>query len=138
MQSSGAQVDLQLKTITRRADCHKASSIDQGLPHKTILTACLANIGFWVQEYGISVKLRPNMLSVVKTEALVKMCQDANADTYLSGPLGRAYLDEEAFKKAGIEVRYHDYQMQPYPQLHGDFIPNLSVLDAWMMQKELP
>ena len=110
----------------------------QALPHKTLLTACLANIGFWVQEYGISVKLRPNMLSVVKTEALVKMCQDANVDTYLSGPLGRNYLDEDAFKKAGIEVRYHDYQMQPYPQLWGDFIPNLSVLDCWFNQEELP
>ncbi len=109
------------------------------LRNNMLTTLCVNQLRFWLAEYGIDTPLRLVGPKPEKKQDLVlAICKDANADTYLSGPLGRDYLDDEAFKKAGIEVKYHDYQMQPYPQLHGDFIPNLSVLDAWMMQKELP
>jgi hypothetical protein len=59
---------------------------------------------------------------------LVELCQLAGCETYLSGPLGRDYLDVAAFKAAGIEVRYHDYQ---YPPLEdGSRSPFYSYLDA--------
>jgi hypothetical protein len=39
------------------------------------------------------------------------------------------YLDHEAFEAAGVSVDYVDYSLTPYPQLHGDFTPYVSVLD---------
>ena len=60
------------------------------------------------------------------------ICAHFRADQYLSGALGRDYLDEEKFAAAGIAVRYQDFKTPVYPQLYGDFIPNLGIIDAWM------
>lgn len=45
----------------------------------------------------------------VKSDLVLNLCKNVGADTYLSGPQGRNYLDLPAFDKAGIEVLYHDY-----------------------------
>lgn len=63
------------------------------------------------------------------TERLVNICQYCNADTYLSGPSGRKYLDLDMFKKAGIKVLYTEYDTPAYPQKYGDFIGSLSIID---------
>ena len=44
-----------------------------------------------------------------KTGLILNLCREVEADVYLSGPLGRNYLDLPAFVRAGIEVRFHDY-----------------------------
>lgn len=49
--------------------------------------------------------------------------------TYVTGHGGRNYLDHEAFENAGIEVRYMNYQVGPYPQSNGPFSPYVSALD---------
>jgi hypothetical protein len=51
------------------------------------------------------------------------------ADVYVSGHGGRAYLDHAAFREAGVDVRYMDYEKRPYPQQHGPFTPFVSSLD---------
>ena len=98
------------------------------------------NLVFWLKEYGL-IKRPPNIglnnFRKVRTPELIHLCHEYGCDTYLSGPLGRDYLDESAFKEAGIKLEYHDYVQTPYSQLHGEFIPNLSVLDSWFMQNEL-
>jgi len=63
------------------------------------------------------------------TEMLVSLCRTLKADEYLSGAGGQKYLDREQFRQAGIGLRYTRYQPQPYPQLWGDFVPGLSVMD---------
>ncbi len=47
------------------------------------------------------------------TERLVNIAQSAGADRYISGPSAAAYLDEQAFQRAGIEVNYLDYSLLP-------------------------
>jgi len=65
-----------------------------------------------------------------RTERLVSICQQAGADTYVSGPSARGYIDEACFRAAGIELRYFDYAGYPeYPQLHGPFEHAVSVID---------
>lgn len=65
-----------------------------------------------------------------KTERLVRLCQQAGAGVYLSGPAARAYLDERLFNEAGIEVRWFDYSGYPsYPQLWGEFVHGVSIFD---------
>ena len=64
------------------------------------------------------------------SERVLQLCQTAGADSYLSGPRARAYLDEAAFERAGIELRYFDYDGYPeYPQLYPPFDHNVSIID---------
>jgi hypothetical protein len=63
------------------------------------------------------------------SERLAAICEFLGADTYLSGAGGRTYLDLKAFNKRGITVKYQEFSHPVYPQLYGDFIPNLSLLD---------
>ena len=64
-----------------------------------------------------------------KSELILNLCSAVGASTYLSGPFGRDYLDGEAFAKAGIALRFHNYQHPQYPQLQQPFEPYLSVFD---------
>ncbi len=66
-----------------------------------------------------------------RNQRLVSLCTQAGAAVYVSGPNARAYLDEMAFARAGVEVAWFDYAGYPhYPQLWGGpFIHELSILD---------
>ena len=66
----------------------------------------------------------------VKSERLVALMRPRNATTYVTGRGALDYLDEAAFASAGIEVRVMEYRRTPYPQLHGDFDPHVSILDT--------
>ncbi|HEU4367716.1 MAG TPA: WbqC family protein [Methylomirabilota bacterium] len=63
------------------------------------------------------------------TERLIALCQAVGADTYLAGRDGARYMDLARFDAAGIQVLYQIYKHPEYPQLHGEFAPNLSGLD---------
>ena len=68
-----------------------------------------------------------------RTERLVEICRQAGATEYLTGPSAAAYLQEDQFRQAGIEVKYADYSAYPvYPQLHGPFEHQVSVIDLLM------
>lgn len=60
---------------------------------------------------------------------LIELCQRFEATRYLSGAAARGYLDVEAFARAGIAVEFQDYRHPVYPQLHGAFLPFLSIVD---------
>jgi hypothetical protein len=64
-----------------------------------------------------------------KTERLIDLLKKLNATTYLSGPSADAYLDKELFRQNGIRLEYKSYDYEPYPQLWGDFIGGVTVLD---------
>ena len=64
-----------------------------------------------------------------KTTRLVELCRKANATHYVTGPLARQYLDEEAFRQEGIGVSYFDYSGYPeYGQLYPPFVHEVSVI----------
>lgn len=48
---------------------------------------------------------------------------------YVTGLGARNYLDHQLFENAGVRVEYMDYLKLPYPQLHGEFTPYVSILD---------
>jgi hypothetical protein len=65
-----------------------------------------------------------------RTERLVALCRAAGASRYLSGPRARSYLDENAFRRAEIELVYADYEGYPeYDQLHPPFEHGVTILD---------
>ncbi|MBI08029.1 MAG: hypothetical protein CMM55_00780 [Rhodospirillaceae bacterium] len=65
-----------------------------------------------------------------KSELVLSLCKEVGADTYLSGPLGRNYLDRSAFEKSGINVRFHDYIHPHYEQNWQGFEVNMSTIDV--------
>jgi hypothetical protein len=63
------------------------------------------------------------------SQRLLNICKKLNAEIYLSGELGKNYLDNDLFKNEGIKVVYEKFEPPKYNQIYGDFIPNLSVID---------
>ncbi len=64
-----------------------------------------------------------------KGDLIISLCQHFQAEIYLSGNGARAYNNEQAFESNGIRLVYQDFQHPVYPQLWGDFMPNLSAVD---------
>jgi hypothetical protein len=67
-----------------------------------------------------------------RTERLIAICQALGADRYLTGDAASDYLDETQFAANDIRVEYHHYRHPVYAQLHGEFVPYLSVVDLLM------
>ncbi len=63
------------------------------------------------------------------SQRLVSICKTLGAGEYLTIASSHKYLDEELFNRNGIKIIYYKYQPPVYPQLWGNFIANLSVLD---------
>ncbi len=72
-----------------------------------------------------------------KSDLVLDLCKKAGATTYLSGALGRDYLDLPSFAAAGIAVEFQDYKHPPYRQAYPGFVPNLAVIDL-IMNEERP
>jgi hypothetical protein len=64
-----------------------------------------------------------------KSELVLDMCKQVGASNYIFGALGRDYADLKAFKAAGVATHFQDYIHPEYSQLHGEFIPYLSIVD---------
>jgi len=60
---------------------------------------------------------------------MVEICRALEASTFLTQNAAVKYLDEEQFKEKGIILKTFKPPLSIYPQLWGDFIPNLSTLD---------
>jgi hypothetical protein len=65
-----------------------------------------------------------------KTERLADLCKQAGATEYISGPSAQDYIEEHIFKDYKIKLTWFDYKGYPeYPQLWGEFIHGVSILD---------
>ncbi len=63
-------------------------------------------------------------------QRLLSIIKMVGGTRYITAHGGANYLDHEAFERAGVTVEYMDYSKTPYPQLHGEFTPYVSILDA--------
>ena len=64
---------------------------------------------------------------------LIEICRQVGADTYLSGPAARDYLDTARFAECGIEVTWANYSGYPeYPQPHPPFSHQVSIIDLFL------
>ena len=92
----------------------------------------LAVVDWLAAELGIAKPChRASELGIAgdRNERLLDLCRHFGATRYLSGNSAQDYLDVARFRAAGIDVAWHDYAHPSYAQLHGDFVPYLSVLD---------
>ena len=69
-------------------------------------------------------------LSGGRTEKLINICKQSCADTYLSGPSAKNYLNQDLFLKNNIKIEWMDYSNYPeYAQLSPPFEHNVSIID---------
>ncbi len=59
----------------------------------------------------------------------VEICRKLGATQFLAQSGAKKYLDQEGFEKAGISLKLFNARPPVYPQLWGQFIPNLSAFD---------
>jgi hypothetical protein len=67
------------------------------------------------------------------TALLAGICRALGAVKYLTLPSAAAYVDPSVMEESGIEVSVLDFRPPVYPQLWGDFVYNLSMLDMLMI-----
>jgi hypothetical protein len=68
-------------------------------------------------------------VSEKKSALVLNQCKALGATVLLSGMGSRDYLNTKKFEKEGINVIFQDFRYPVYPQLAGEFVPNLSIVD---------
>ena len=63
------------------------------------------------------------------SKMLLDICKKVQADTYVSGKMGKEYLDESIFQKEGIKISFENFHHPMYKQLYGEFLSNMSIID---------
>ena len=92
----------------------------------------MAVIDHLMLNLGVDTEIRKLSELNIKTggdHLLVDVCRFFNATVYLAPAAAGRYLDAELFENAGIELRFVKFPSHIYPQLWGDFIPDLSSFD---------
>jgi hypothetical protein len=75
------------------------------------------------------VRMKEYAFRGAKSDLVLNMCRTLGASTYVFGEQGKNYADIPTFEQAGVKVIFQKYQHPEYPQLHGAFLPNLSIID---------
>lgn len=90
-------------------------------------------VGWLLRQFAIDTEcVRASALDVEgqKDTLLSNISQQLGADIYLSPPGAANYLDQsDAFREAGISVRYHDYEHPTHQQINGVFQPFMGAID---------
>lgn len=133
-------IEMNYRKAARFEECFPKIEALLNMPESNLANYCFHQLRFWLDELGIDTRVvRSSELPVTsaKSDLVLNLCQHFGAQHYLSGALGRDYLVEEDFSHAGIAIEYQSYKSPAYPQLWGDFMPNLGILDWWMNGSEL-
>lgn len=64
-----------------------------------------------------------------KVQRIIDIIHKLGGDHFYEGAAGRDYIDSDVLQKEGISVTFQNYEHPTYPQLYGDFISHLSVID---------
>lgn len=87
---------------------------------------------WFLKELGINVKYyKASELNFegYKSDLVIDMCKKLGADLYIFGTLGKDYAEKEKFARQGIKIHFQDYKHPVYSQLHGKFLPYMSIID---------
>ena len=69
-------------------------------------------------------------LTSKSTKRLVDIVEILGGDIYLSGKMGRNYLDISYFDDRQIKIEFQEFKHPVYKQQYDGFIPNMSSIDA--------
>ncbi len=126
---------LNYKKLPRFAECYNKLELLYQREYEYLAELCWDHLMFRVAELNIRNKIvRCSELSInkKKSELILDLCKYFGSDRYISGALGKDYLNAEEFRRAGISVEFQEYRHPVYPQLWGDFVPYMSIVDFWL------
>jgi len=75
------------------------------------------------------IKLSELKIKSKGVKLIIDICSTLSATSYLSGWGGGKYLLPKEFKNKGVKLEHVNFTYTQYPQLWGEFIPNLSIID---------
>jgi hypothetical protein len=88
---------------------------------------------FFLKELKIETRIIKQSELLIKTkkqDLVLDLCKATNADIYISGKLGKEYLELKPFELAGIHVYFQNYIHPEYQQIgKGEFVPFLGLID---------
>ncbi len=64
-----------------------------------------------------------------KTDRILDILNSLNIDESIGGPAAKDYIEPVKFKNNNIKLYWYEFIHPVYPQIGGDFIPYLSVID---------
>jgi hypothetical protein len=125
-----------LRHAYRHAPCleeHLGALADGlGADSDRLIDLNLRLIGYLMEHLRIStpvVRLSELGCAATGTGLIVDICRRLGASAYLARRSARSHLEAGRFEAAGIELRFITPPSPVYPQLWGDFIPDLSAFD---------
>lgn len=111
-----------------------------GRPWRLLADLNVELTGHLAAALGLSRRMvRASALGVARTEPterLLDLCRAVGGDIYLAGRDGARYMSLAEFQAAGVAVWAQEYAHPAYPQLGGDFLPFLSVVDLLLNHGE--
>ena len=64
------------------------------------------------------------------SDRVIDICKAVGADHYITGTFwAESNLRVDEFKKSNIDVEFQKFQHPIYKQIHGEFIPEMSIID---------
>lgn len=91
---------------------------------------------WYLKQLGVTTRVEYSSAMKVNgeaTERLIHLIQAVGGDRYYSGAYALdVYLDEDLLTEAGIGLELQTWTAPEYAQLHGEFVPDLAVLDLLM------
>ena len=66
----------------------------------------------------------------ISNQRNIALCKKVGGDIYLSGNGAKVYNDHKLYKANSLNFIYQDYIVPTYPQISGEFIPGLSIIDV--------
>ena len=103
--------------------------------HTFLIDLNMSLLHLFAQEFGIittNVFASDKYIKSTSTQRLVDLVKSVDGTAYFTGIGSKKYIDNSLFIKENIEIIWQEFNHLVYPQLHGDFIPNLSCLDFVM------
>lgn len=74
-------------------------------------------------------------LSSERQSRLISICKQAGADTYVSGPAARNYIEQSKFEVEHLNLEWFDYEgYGEYKQVHPPFEHQVSIVDLLLNQ----
>lgn len=100
--------------------------------HETISKLNISLIKWCIKHLNIQSEIKMSLefnSEGFRTDRIIDIMKKVNATSFLVGLAAKSYIEEDKFKKAGINLEYKVYDYLDYPQLHGKFESNVSILD---------
>ena len=101
-------------------------------PYEKLADLNAGAIRLMAELFGISTKIvlaSPLGVSGIKTDRLLAVIEKVGADTYVSSPTSRCYMENEKFFHKNYRLFWYEFTHPAYSQMYGKFIPFLSAID---------